>query len=506
MNIFANRLIRPGMMILLCAAMLLLSLGCQSEHDGGGEAVTPAHAETPGSDAINAGNGDNNGGTPEETVIIADNVPDFNFGGADFVIGGIENPNFSTVHVVEELTGELMNDAIYARTIYIEERFNVNLVEFFVWDSYAPGRWTREVNAGDFTFHMYTMRIDHALPFWLNGTMIPWDAIPYIDLEQPWWNQSINEFLTINDAQPMVIGAFNISTYDLAFALLFNQQIVADLNLPVPYGLVRDGTWTMDAMLGMMREFTQDVTGDGTMGENDHFGYVAHPKMVVPNFTIGAGEFMIRKDAQDLPYLAMTGERFLRAWERVYEMMWDGGHWWSNMPLDADVPSAGINMFQEGRALFMDTSFFEIERLRAMETDFGILPYPKLDTYQERFYARISYYVPTIVPITNTQLEKTGALFEALNAKSYRTVLPTYLDTILMVRNIRDEESAEMLDLMFNSFVVDIGDTSMCVIIRDSFVAQMFSANDRRFVSTLERNERRIQRELDRMIERALEH
>lgn len=477
------------------AAVILITLLCltflfacaEDAQTGGGQEATPP-------DSIGA---DDNGAPAEqEAGLIADNVPDYDFGGAAFVLASVDNPNFSTVYVVEELTGEIMNDAIYARTMYINERFNVNLSEFFIWDGDVPARWNREVNAGDTTFHMFTMRVDHAFPLWLNGSLIPWTDIPYIDLTQPWWDQSINSFLTINNVQPMTIGAFNIATYDLAFALLFNQQLVADLGLPVPYDLVRAGEWTMDAMLEMMRAFTSEL--------DERWGYVAHPKMVVPNFTVAAGALMIRKDGDDLPYLAMNEERFLAVWERVYELMWDEGHWWHNAPLDADIPSSSINAFQESRALFMDTSFFEIERLRGMETDFGILPYPKFDAYQERHYGRISYYIPTLVPVTNQQLEMTGAIFEALNAKSYRTVLPTYLDTILMVRNIRDEASAEMLALMFDSFVVDMGDTTLCAIIRDGIIAGMFSSNNRSFASVFERHTARIQRELDRMIDAAI--
>jgi hypothetical protein len=224
--------------------------------------------------------------------------------------------------------------------------------------------------------------------------------------------------------------------------------------------------------------------------------------MVVPNFYIAAGEMSIKKDADDIPYLAVGEPRFLSVWEKVYQMMYDDMNWFRDRSPDADVPSSSVTAFQENRALFMDTSFFEIERLRGMETDFGIIPYPKFNAGQEKYYARISYYIPTIVPVSNNNLEMTGAIFEALNAESYRTVLPTYFDTILRVRNTRDEESEKMLDLMFDSFVVDIGDTTMCAIIRDGFIANMFNTNNRDFASAIERQSARIQRELDRMIDR----
>ena len=59
-------------------------------------------------------------------------------------------------------------------------------------------------------------------------------------------------------------------------------------------------------------------------------------------------------------------------------------------------------MFSEGKAHFMDMSFFFIEELREMKTDFGIIPYPKYDENQSSYATRLCYYMPTVVPITIT--------------------------------------------------------------------------------------------------------
>jgi hypothetical protein len=488
MNIFIKRFL----MLAVCAAALLF-LSCGSD-DGGSGGGAPDSGLSPVGDNIT---GDD---LPEDAAGVTDDVPVYNFNGAEFRIASVDNANFSNIYVVHEEEGEILNDSIYKRTLYIEERFNVSLTEFFVWDGDVPSRFNRDVRSGDSSFHIFNMRCDHALPIWIEGNLIPWNEIPNIDLSKTYWDQSINSFLTINNFQPMSIGSFNIGTYDLAYALLFNKQLIADLGLEMPYNLVESGEWTFDAMNTMMKAFTQDVNGDGIMDRNDNFGYVAHHKMVVPNFYIAAGEMSIKKDAGDIPYLAVGEPRFLGVWEKVYQMMYDDMNWYRDRSPDADVPSSSVTAFQENRALFMDTSFFEIERLRGMETDFGIIPYPKFDRSQSQYYARISYYIPTVVPVSNNELEMTGAIFEVLNAESHRTVLPTYLDTILRVRNTRDEESAAMLDLMFDSFVVDIGDTTMCAIIRDGFIATMFNANNRDFASAIERQSARIERELDRMI------
>ena len=133
----------------------------------------------------------------------------------------------------------------------------------------------------------------------------------------------------------------------------------------------------------------------------------------------------------------------------------------------------------------MDSSFHHVQQLRSMETDFGILPYPKYDEAQERYYSRVSYYNAPIVPVTNNNLELTGALLEYFNYISSETVIPAYYDIVLKSKTSRDNESQAMLDLIFDSRVVDIGDTTLCADIRDGFVQTMFRTNDRNLASKL---------------------
>jgi len=74
-------------------------------------------------------------------------------------------------------------------------------------------------------------------------------------------------------------------------------------------------------------------------------------------------------------------------------------------------------------------------------------------------------------------------MLEALQSESAKTVRPAYYDIALKTKYTRDDDSVEMLDLIFNTRVVDIGDTTLCGEIRDGFMAQMFSSNNRDLAS-----------------------
>ena len=96
----------------------------------------------------------------------------------------------------------------------------------------------------------------------------------------------------------------------------------------------------------------------------------------------------------------------------------------------------------------------------------------------------MSYYNAPIIPVTNKDLEKTGAVLEYFNYVSHDTVIPAYCDVVLYGKITRDEESRDMLNLIFDSRVVDIGDTTLCANIRDGVFMDMFG-NDNRNVSSV---------------------
>ena len=294
----------------------------------------------------------------------------------------------------------------------------------------------------------------------------------------------------------------DISTYEQTFALVFNKKFLADYGLENPYELVRDGKWTFDKMNEMMKRVLNNTDASGEFLNDGIYGYMGHIKHVMPGFWVGAGEIILRKDEHDMPYLSMNGERFLTVFNKIFEITWDSMAWFRNTEnASLNIPEINMSKFQSGQSLFMDTSFHFIQNLRGMETDFGILPYPKFDEQQQNYYTRLSYYYPLIVPstVSSEDLEMTGVMLEVLNSQSAITVVPVYYDTALKTKFARDEESVEMIDLIFASRVSDLADSKFCDIIRDGFIASMFAGNNRNIVSRIESTERAITSRLNRI-------
>jgi hypothetical protein len=83
---------------------------------------------------------------------------------------------------------------------------------------------------------------------------------------------------------------------------------------------------------------------------------------------------------------------------------------------------------------------------------------PKSDNTQERYIGPImSGAVSLSVPPTYTDLERTGIIIEALCAESFYTVTRAYYNSVLTGRICLDEESSDMLDIIFNEKRFDLG-------------------------------------------------
>ena len=63
------------------------------------------------------------------------------------------------------------------------------------------------------------------------------------------------------------------------------------------------------------------------------------------------------------------------------------------------------------------------------------------------------------IPITASEedLERTGIVVEAMAAESWKTVFPAYYEHVLGTKLIRDQETREMLDILYDGIVYDFG-------------------------------------------------
>lgn len=118
------------------------------------------------------------------------------------------------------------------------------------------------------------------------------------------------------------------------------------------------------------------------------------------------------------------------------------------------------DLFLNGHGLFYWSRFDDVLALRDMDTPFGILPTPKYNEDQAEYVSLVSRHTTALlgIPMSVQNIERTGILTEALSAESYYTVNPAYYETTLKGKATRDEDSLEMVDLIFSNRIYDLGD------------------------------------------------
>lgn len=425
---------------------------------------------------------------------------DLDFGGKSFTFGVVDNPNARNPIVMEELTGEALNDAQYNTIAETNEALNIKIGEFLMECGYPAAQDViNTVTAGDDVIQVANMYCAGVPRVLTGGYVLSYNDVPYIDLTKSWWDKKVSDTLVLSGIRYAVNGHLTITTHDLTYALIFSKNQITDHGFESPYELVKSGKWTMDKMSEYMVAATNDTNGDGKFTDEDNYGYASSTKMTLPSFWIGAGETTITLDENEIPKPSMDGERFHNVIEKIFAITYDTGVRFKNKN-ENDVPTDAITLFENNRVLFMDCSLFHIGTLRDTETDFGIIPYPKYDENQKDYCARVSYFMPSVLPATNKDLELVGAVMEYANYRAKANITPAYYDITLKGKVSRDVESVEMLDLILDNRVVDLGDTLFCASVRDGFFTSMYRSDNRDLASVLQKNEKSLQKEIDDMI------
>ena len=95
--------------------------------------------------------------------------------------------------------------------------------------------------------------------------------------------------------------------------------------------------------------------------------------------------------------------------------------------------------------------------MRDKDYSFGLLPLPKYDENQENYIGKPFYGTPCLsIPVTVSDPGKVAEISDALAYLSYKDVWGVFRKVTLEQKNLRNEDSIEMLDILINSIVPDL--------------------------------------------------
>jgi hypothetical protein len=355
------------------------------------------------------------------------------------------------------------------------------------------------VAAGTEEFDLCMLNFAQSTTLIGEGNFYDYFRIPNIDLSQPYWDQAIVSDLSMAGRLFYGGNQFSLALHTATFTGFFNKSIIEELHLDNPYTLVLENKWTIDRYFNMARAALSDLNGDGVFDRNDRYGVIGTSQMPLAILQ-GAGITFIGKDSGGIPYVEIGSPGFTDVFNAVMSHI-QGEQFFVNAEARPGFSGSHNPMFFEGKSLFKIVALGNIDDKRAMDDDFGIIPQPKLNENQEHFVNRVgTNSSPMFVPITASEIARTGLILEALSAESHKSVIPVFYETYMKDQMARDEYTPIMLDIIFNSRKYDLS-TIFPTHAQTSFLNQIVNPQSLDLASFVERHKASIELEIHNMVE-----
>ena len=388
----------------------------------------------------------------------------FHRGGFADEAAGYDGENADPVEVV-----------VYERNRKIEQRLNVKLT--WIASDGANASTAEEINKILNTNQYYDFILT------TNNTIVHRKKNQYLcdltdsrwlDFNQPWWwLEYMDEIAFDGVTYHYMVGDLNISNFKKLSAMYVNFKLSSELlkmNAKDFYNMIDNKEWTIEKFYALTKLCYKDTDRDpkysGQRDQKDIFGFAWSGSETIQQMIFSTSivdDLYVRREGQFNVTLNLKNNADIQELcEQLTNLIWVNDGAWDRRITDnesaSDFDGKIIKEFAEGNYVFLAQRLTAAcsSHLRGTSVNFGIIPYPTL--YQGDDY--ISYgetsatclCIPIVVKTKdNKNLNRSGAVIEALCAESYRYTIDAFYRDALQTRYTRDPDSVRMIDIIYES-------------------------------------------------------
>ena len=360
----------------------------------------------------------------------------------------------------EELTSEVINDSIYNREKFVEDRLNIEIKN--PQTTIVREEIDKQLNSGEDYYQIHAVDGMSLARVSMKNYFVNLYDLEYIDFKKPWWSSLFNEEAEVFDTLYLTTGALSLSLFREMYVVYYNKALAEDYAASTPelsnvYSIVDQGKWTIDKLTELGGGIYRDLNGNSQRDIEDLYG-IGYVKSIPCDAIWGSFDINVFSKTNDGWFeLDVNTEKLYTVLEKMNNLFYNVDGCFAPHT-DVCTLDNMNTLFASGTILFMVNKMESVEKdtLRNMQDEYGILPYPKYDENQKEYYSCASD-APTsfAIPTTNTSPEIAGAVLEALASYSYRDTYPAYLDTALKGKYMSDPESRKMIDLVVDGYKLD---------------------------------------------------
>ena len=410
--------------------------------------------------------------TDEKELTIVDRLGHLDYGEEAFNVlcwgsgaGQTFGSNYHCNDLYVEETSDSISQAIYRRQVYVEELLNVKLTPTYLTN--ATTAFQTGVQSGDDSYDMAMLIIRDggvdAFDLSLQNLLFNLKDLEYVDLNEAYWDKQAVEAFTVNNKCFIGVGDITLADELLAGAMLYNKKMAAEFQIGDVYSMVNEGDWTIDKLIEMMTNVGSDLNNDSIYDKNDRFGYLGEER-TLDQMWFASGETMTHKNPDGSMYVDLIGERSVAVIDKVWSLMNENANFGYWTKIESSANTANYELFTANKVLFQGTTMRPITQLRGKDVEYGIIPYPKYDEDQEKYYTyqNPGACISAVVPVTASDTEMSGAVMEALAYYGKQELYPAIYEVLLQYKVAQDLESQQMLDLIYSNRVWDLAFAADC--------------------------------------------
>ena len=420
----------------------------------------------------NKGGEGNQGGTTADPGTVdtsdgeyASKLPAYDWDEDIFYILGREDTNGGQGHNFEiwreNMPGDVVGDAVYTRNETLRKKYNFIVEAGLVTNTYTEAQtlYDAQDDVYDLVIYQPSKVFNHAS----SGYLLDLYSIDYLDFDHPTWSADVNRELTVGGKLFASTNQFLLQDKKRTYIMFYNREMSRQNGFGNLEDHVDNNTWTLEKMEEVTRALSFDIDGGGGGHYGDNFGLATEGPSSFWAMISGAGFTLGTNDGETITLTGATNE--------MNSIIDAAGKIWfdknvTTMPEDFTPMDyySSIRIFCEGRSLFMLSFPSDFDQTvtgglnDSCKFEFGVMPFPKYDSEQERYYNAMNVQNASIfaIPYTVADPAQVGFYLEAISEESVDTSYPAFIESKCMIQDSYDELTARMLSLSFDSMTYDV--------------------------------------------------
>lgn len=343
-----------------------------------------------------------------------------------FTIASASNLNYVPVD------NSAFSEAKRQRNSMFEKKYSTTLIEFSDDTEVMLENAYLNMLSGIYYTDIFSIPQNQLSSFISRGILLKTASIPNGDFTKGYYDRGMMSETVYGFNDYAIYGDFNrdISNY---YCIYLNCDLAKEAGVEIPYDKVRQGSWTWDGLVEMIRLST--VVSDAAGMASSNIGFMT--KAVYKS----SGKSFLYKGYGADPTIAYGGANT----DAVISALRSIGGYKTVYNENATEGSA-VSEFMAGRSLFYIGRVGEMAGITNMPYDFTVLPLPKVDSSADDYYSYISPEHAVIAVYAGSRCTEMADALNGLYAASSGGYLTEAYYRELIDTSIRNSNALDMMD------------------------------------------------------------